>query len=76
MKFVPVPGTAVLFSIWETRVQEFEAFVRETGYDWAEDPGFPQGPTHPVVKINEADAKAFCAWLMEKERAAGRLAAD
>ena len=33
MKFVPVPGTSVLFSIWETRMQDFEAFVNATGHD-------------------------------------------
>ena len=33
MKFVPVPGTEVLFAIWDTRVKDFEAFVKETGYD-------------------------------------------
>lgn len=94
MKFVPVPGTAVLFCIWETRVQDFAAFVQATGYDategvyslrqgnWGQygdswkSPGFPQGDTHPVVGVNEADAKAFCAWLTKQERAAGRLAAD
>ena len=32
-RFVPVPGTHVLFSIWETRVQDFAAFVEATGYD-------------------------------------------
>ncbi|MEI8064284.1 MAG: bifunctional serine/threonine-protein kinase/formylglycine-generating enzyme family protein [Verrucomicrobiota bacterium] len=33
MKFVPVPGTPVLFSIWDTRVQDFEAFVNASGYN-------------------------------------------
>jgi Sulfatase-modifying factor enzyme 1 len=33
MKFVPVRGTDVLFSIWDTRVQDFEMFVKSTGYD-------------------------------------------
>jgi hypothetical protein len=31
--FVPVPGTSVLFCIWDTRVEDFEAFVDDTGYD-------------------------------------------
>lgn len=33
MKFVPVQGTNVLFSIWETRVKDFEAFVEATGHN-------------------------------------------
>jgi formylglycine-generating enzyme required for sulfatase activity len=33
LRFVPVPGTRVLFSIWDTRVQDFEAFVQATGYN-------------------------------------------
>jgi hypothetical protein len=33
MKFVPVPGTQVLFCIWDARVEDFRAFVGDTGYD-------------------------------------------
>ena len=33
MVFVPVPGTSVLFCIWDTRVQDFQQFVDKTGYD-------------------------------------------
>jgi serine/threonine protein kinase len=31
MKFVPVSGTQVLFSVWDTRVEDFAGFVEETG---------------------------------------------
>ncbi len=33
MRFLPVPGLAVLFGVWDTRVQDFAAFVKDTGYD-------------------------------------------
>ena len=33
MQFVPVEGTEVLFSIWDTRVQDFQAFVEQTKYE-------------------------------------------
>lgn len=93
MKFAPVAGAGCLFSVWETRVQDFEAFVKASGHDatagmyslgsdgWKQrgdtwkSPGFRQGPTHPVCGVSWDDAKAFCAWLTEKERAAGRLPA-
>jgi formylglycine-generating enzyme required for sulfatase activity len=45
---------------------------KQQGDTW-KSPGFPQGATHPVVGVNETDAKAFCAWLTEKERREGRL---
>lgn len=33
MEFVPIPKLPVLFSIWNTRVKDFAAFVSETGYN-------------------------------------------
>jgi Sulfatase-modifying factor enzyme 1/TIR domain len=91
MKFVPVAGTQVLFSVWDTRVQDFEAFVADTKYKtvgmsslgkdgwhprkettWRE-PGFSQGPTHPVVGVSWNDAKKFCEWLTRREQLSGML---
>ena len=72
-------------------MQDFEAFVKSTGYDatggmyslgqdgwkqrgatWKE-PGFIQGPTHPVVGVSLSDAEGFCKWLTKRERSAGDL---
>jgi len=33
MKFVPAGTSGVLFSIWDTRVEDFQAFVNATGYN-------------------------------------------
>src|SRR5581483_3561598 len=37
MKFTHVPGTTVVFSVWDTRVQDFQAFVNDTHYDATRD---------------------------------------
>ncbi len=68
MRFVPVPGTAVLFCVWETRVQDYQVFHEATGRAWNK-PGFEQDPTHPAVNINWEDAKAFCDWLRAEVQA-------
>ena len=36
MKFVPVAGTQVLFNIWDTRLEDFHAFVESAGYNATE----------------------------------------
>ena len=94
MEFVPVAGTQVLTSVWDTRMQDFEIFVKSTGYDprggmWSigkdgfeqrgatwKEPGFSQGPTHPVVGVSWYDAEEFCKWLTSRERSAGDLPQD
>ena len=50
----------------------YQAFVAATGRGWKK-PDFEQGPTHPAVNVSWADAKAYCAWLTEKERHTGAL---
>jgi formylglycine-generating enzyme required for sulfatase activity len=70
---VEVPGTPVLFAAWETRVGDFEEFVRESGYTWDFKPHFPQSPDHPVVNVTMRDAIAYCNWLTDRERNAGAI---
>jgi formylglycine-generating enzyme required for sulfatase activity len=64
MKLVPVGQIRI--SVWETRVQDYDAFCSATGHR-RDQPDFAQGPTHPVVKVNWFDATAFCKWLTDKE---------
>jgi len=74
MRFAPVGN--VLFSVWVTRVRDFAAFANATGFSstaW-KDPGFPQGPDHPVVYVSWEDAMSFCKWLTEQEQKQGLLA--
>lgn len=42
------------------------------GKSWR-DPGFSQTENHPGVCLSWNDTKAFCTWVNDRERAAGRL---
>jgi len=67
-RFVSVPGTTVQFAIWETRISEWNEFLRQKKHPWSYHPHFEQSPEHPVVGVNLQDAVAFCNWLTESER--------
>ena len=75
MKFVPVPGADVLFSVWETRVKDYQAFCDATGRTW-EKPRFEQAADHPAVNVSWADATEFCEWLSSKDGKKYRLPTD
>jgi hypothetical protein len=64
MKFVPLGDIQI--SVWETRMQDYEAFCHATGRHY-EPADFHQTTTDPAVKVSWFDAMAFCKWLTEKE---------
>jgi serine/threonine protein kinase len=79
IEFVPVPitggptdGQRVLFGVWKTRVQDYAEYARAKGIT-PEKPDYEQGPTHPAVVVSWNDAKTFCAWLTDRERATGTI---
>jgi formylglycine-generating enzyme required for sulfatase activity len=84
MKFVPVPGTKILMCIHETRYKDYAAYAEAVA---GVDPGWKNQtisgvqpkhnpPEHPVRSMSWDAAKAFCAWLSEKEGRAYRLPTD
>jgi hypothetical protein len=74
-KFVRLPETAVLMSVWETRVQDFEAYLRANRI--APSP-LPAGllPAQPACNLSWNDATAFARWLTRVEQAQGRIGED
>ena len=75
MVFVRIPEPRGWFSVWETRIHDYEVFVKEGhwGRLWPMKPEFDQATNHPVVNVSWEDAKDFCIWLTQKERSMERL---
>jgi formylglycine-generating enzyme required for sulfatase activity len=53
-------------------VQDYAVFEKESKRGLTK-PDFEQVPTNPAVNVSSDDATAFCAWLTERERKAGRI---
>lgn len=70
---VPVPGVNALVASHEVRVEEFLAFVQDSGRGWPQRPGFAQEASHPAAGMTAADAEAFCQWLTSREQDQGLL---
>jgi formylglycine-generating enzyme required for sulfatase activity len=58
---------------------QFADFVAATGHDtsksWRE-PGFSQDDSHPVVRVNLSDARAYAGWLSRSTGALYRLLSE
>jgi formylglycine-generating enzyme required for sulfatase activity len=68
----------VQFAVFPVTRAEFGIFAKATkhpGTGW-QNPGFPQADNHPVVNVSWKDAQEYCAWLTQRERAAGNLKPD
>jgi serine/threonine protein kinase len=83
MRFVGIDDLQGQISVWETRVKDFETFIKEAGTSgtfriskkqprW-DQPGFPQSPEDPVVNVSLEDALQFCRWLTKREREQGLI---
>jgi formylglycine-generating enzyme required for sulfatase activity/serine/threonine protein kinase len=71
MSFVPVTDN-LLAGVWLVRVRDYAAYAAETGRPRiAAD--FTQDDNHPVIRVNWDDARLFCEWLTQHEKAAGKL---
>ncbi len=80
MKFVPVPGTQMLFCVHETRRRDYAAFARETralstwdNLTYAGHTITTRAEDHPVTNISVKQAMLFCEWLGKKENKKYRL---
>lgn len=79
MKFVPVPGTHVLFSIWETRVRDYAGYaeIQKFNDNWKNqmehDLPVSRSDDDPVVWVSWLRANQYCDWLTQTELASGIL---
>jgi formylglycine-generating enzyme required for sulfatase activity len=61
---------------WAVTVDQFAAFVKDTGAQAPRKPGFGQDGSHPVVNVTWQDAKAYAEWLARKTGRPYRLLSE
>ncbi len=78
MKFVPVPGSNVLFCTTLTRLSDYNVFAAEAGLPTIGPPGGEQRDIKlfPVNLVSWKNAHAFCDWLSNKDGKTYRLPTD
>jgi len=85
MKFAPVVvrGRRLLFCVHETRKRDYAQFAAghpsmDKSWQHPMEKGVPvsETPEHPVVNVSFDEARAFCAWLTDTERASGKIGAQ
>ncbi|WP_395730472.1 protein kinase domain-containing protein [Prosthecobacter sp.] len=72
-----VPLGDVMLSAWETRHRDYLEFCKATQSRRPArlDGTIKGGGTMPVAGVDRTEARAFCAWLTERERNAGLIGA-
>ncbi len=81
MKFVPVPGTKVLFCIHETSYKDWAAYAaaEKVNPRWKVSLNSLKGDRledYPVKNVTHDDAVGFCEWMTKKEGKTYRLPTD
>lgn len=73
MAFVPL-GDSIMIAATETRRRDYLEFAKAAN---RRRPGSMdsdgRGASHPVVGVDREEARAFCAWLTERERNSGLI---
>lgn len=72
MAFIPLGARPLLAGQHEVRLQDYQAFLTDTGTPWENKPTYINSITgaHAVAGISWEEAMAFCEWLTKKDREA------